>query len=446
MVLLDRLIRKGKTFDKISRELKETEFYSAEKLEEYQNLHLRKMISHCYRHVPYYRGVFDELKLKPEDIQTREDLKKLPYMDKRLLQDHFEQLKSRRIPGFLYTTGRTSGTSGFPVSTLRDFYSINFENAALWRFWGNAGDHGLKRITLRGENVVPISRTEPPYWRYSADRTELVMSSYHLNPDSAVTYFQKIEEHAPEVIYAYPSAVYLLARLCRMLKRKLSVRFVFTSSEILTEHVRKYVEDTFGCRVFDWYGQSERVAAAGMCEKGTYHILEDYSITELVDFGNGTEIVGTTLHNYAMPLLRYRTEDVVIPEAASCTCGRGFREISGIMGRKHGYVQLADGARIPSILLEYSIDLSTNVIEAQLVQKKAGEIIINVCGNKKFGDTDRRRLIVTAKEHTADDITVILNEMDQIPRGPNGKFQHFVSHLNLLDFDTEPEVRSDEQE
>ena len=436
LILLDHYIRKGVTFRRIAQELKETEAYSAGRLEAYQDFRLREMVAYCYRYVPYYRDLFKKLHLKPEDIKTRDDLKKLPYLDKQILKDQYRQLKSRSLRGFLHTVGRTSGTSGIPATTLRDYYSINFENAALWRFWTNAGDSGSKRVTLRGEIVVPVEQAEPPFWRYSADGTELVMSSYHLNPDNAGLYIKKINEHMPESIYAYPSSVYLLARYCRELKLKISVKVVFTSSEILTEKVRRLVEDTFGCKVFDWYGQSERAAAAAMCEKGMYHLVEDYSIVELVDMGKGTEIVGTTLHNYAMPLLRYRTGDVVEANDGLCACGRHSRAISAIRGRKPGFVWLANGDRIPSVLLEYSVDFATNIIEAQLVQEKAGEIIINVTGNGNFSSEDRNRLIEAAREHTSRDMVVILNEMKKIPRGPNGKFQHFLSRMVMQDNDT----------
>ncbi len=429
-ILFENLIRKGFIFKKISRELKETEFYSVEKLEAYQNDHLRKLVAHCFKYVPYYQDLFRRLHLTPEDIQTKEDLKKLPYLDKQILRDQFDRLKSRKIPYFLYNIGKTSGTSGIPVSTLRDVISINFENAALWRSWENAGDHSLRRVTLRGEKVVPVTQLNPPFWRYSADKNELVMSSFHLSIHTAQWYIDKIHEHKPEVIYAYPSAVYLLARYCRELKANVSVKYVFTSSEVLTESIRQYVEETFNCRIYDWYGQSERVSAIGMCEKGTYHIMEDYSITELIDFGNGPEIVGTTLHNYAMPLLRYRTGDLVESLDEKCSCGRHFREIRQIGGRRPEYIILADGNRIPSVLLEYSLDLSENVLEGQLVQERAGEIMINVTGNKLFGEADKARLIEMAKGYTSNDMVVKVNEMEKIPRGPNGKLHHFISRMN----------------
>jgi phenylacetate-CoA ligase len=78
-----------------------------------------------------------------------------------------------------------------------------------------------------------------------------------------------------------------------------------TSSETLEPEVRAAVEQAFGVRVFDWYGQSERVAAIGSCEHGSYHVMTDYSGVALLetDKRDAWELVGTSLNNLAMPLV-----------------------------------------------------------------------------------------------------------------------------------------------
>jgi len=168
-----------------------------------------------------------------------------------------------------------------------------------------------------------------------------------------------------------------------------------------------------------------------MCENNTYHIVEDYSITEIIEIEGKQEIIGTTLHNYAMPSLRYRTGDFVVLAEDKCTCQRNSREILEISGRSSNYIVLPNGNKIPSILLECCMNLANNVIEVQLIQEHVGEIIINYTGNNKFDDQDKTELIKKALEHTASDMLIELNEMKKIPRGPNGKFFNFVSRLNL---------------
>ena len=89
---LKRLIRHGFTFNKILNDLKKSQYLSKEDLEKLQNQKLRKLIHHCYKNVPYYKDLFNELKLKPQDINTKEDLEKLPFLDKYIVRDNFDKL------------------------------------------------------------------------------------------------------------------------------------------------------------------------------------------------------------------------------------------------------------------------------------------------------------------------------------------------------------------
>ena len=91
-MLLYSLLRQGRTFRKILKSLNESEYYSAEQLEALQNRKLVALIEHCYKNVPYYTELFDRLKLKPEDIRTKADLVKLPYMDKQIAKKNYNRL------------------------------------------------------------------------------------------------------------------------------------------------------------------------------------------------------------------------------------------------------------------------------------------------------------------------------------------------------------------
>src|SRR5690606_28221227 len=107
------------------------------------------------------------------------------------------------------------------------------------------------------------------------------------------------------------------------------------------------IEERFGCRVFDWYGQNERVAAIGTCEQGRYHLMSDYSYVELEPTPEGLEIVGTGFNNLAMPLIRYRTGDFVqLQDVDSCSCGRAFPVVRRIIGRDDDYIKLPDGSHV----------------------------------------------------------------------------------------------------
>src|SRR5665648_516292 len=90
--------RLGKVFWDTYNFLQESQWWSKEKLEEYQMRELEKLLKHAYENVPYYRRVFDERGLKPKDIQSLIDLKKLPYMTKEIIRDNLEDLIARNYP------------------------------------------------------------------------------------------------------------------------------------------------------------------------------------------------------------------------------------------------------------------------------------------------------------------------------------------------------------
>lgn len=424
---IKRACRQGPSFQKSLRRLEESARYNSAQLARYQNHHLRLMIRHCYAHVPYYRDLFNKLKLKPESIQTAADLEQLPLLDKRTINENYDKLIAGKHRYLLCRAASTSGSTGTPTKLLRDFKSINFEHAAVWRHLRNAGDDGKKRATLRGDIIVPVSRQKPPFWKYNPANRELLMSGYHLSLSNSVSYIRKILDFRPDILCCRPSNALLLAKFFKNDGTAYRFQAVFTSSESLEDAVRHEVESTFNCRVYDWYGQAERVAAIGQCRHGRYHVQEDYSIVETVAGAHGRELVGTHLFNYVMPLLRYRTFDYVQPGAGECECGSAFRSVEKIMGRNGGYILTPEGARIA--ITSHIPRGVNNLIETQFYQENPGEIVLRVLTNGRFTNADKALLVKNTREHTSPKMRVVVCEVDDIPRGPNGKFISVVNKL-----------------
>jgi phenylacetate-CoA ligase len=424
--------RYGLCFNHYSRLLQKTAGFSPQALQAFQNARLQRLVHAAYREIPYYRDLFSTLKLKPDAIQTAADLKKLPYLTKELVVANFDKLISPQKRNFLCKVAKTSGTSGSPAQFIRSFNAINFENAAIWRQWKMAGDPGKRRITLRGEVVVPLSQSKPPFWRFNPANQELRMCGFHLNESTFDAYLQKIMAFQPQILSSYPSNAYALAKYFR--QRKIAYRFdaVFTSSETLSPGIKRFIEDTFQTQVYDWYGQAERVAAIGHCHKGTYHIQEDYSLVELAPMDQTRdqtyEIVGTHLFNDVMPLIRYKTGDLVkINAQRACACGSHFRTVEAIDGRACDYILTPEGYRISAA--NHIFHGVENVLEGQLYQDNTEYLIIKVVASSGFTEQNRTELVRNARENTSDRIKIVVEEVDQIRRAPNGKFQSIVSRL-----------------
>jgi phenylacetate-CoA ligase len=261
------------------------------------------------------------------------------------------------------------------------------------------------------------------------------MSAYHLSSDNSRAYLDQILKFKPEVLCSFPTMALLLAKYFRAHQIGYSFDAVFTSSEYLEPFIRHYVEETFQTRIYDWYGQAERVAVLGQCRYGTYHVQEDYSLVELVPGKNGDEIIGSHLHNFIMPLLRYRTGDHVIPSQGGCACGHSSRAVERIVGRSPEMLITPEGYHIvcaPAFVFK-GIE---SVIEAQFYQEKPGEVVIKVITKNGLSEPDRDVLIKNTLRYTSPHMRINIEEVPKIERGPNGKYLSVINKcMSLYDSD-----------
>src|SRR6185436_14537112 len=345
-------LREGRAFAAVADELEASQWCSAGELRDFQRRHLRRVVEAAARDVPWYRGRYRALGLDFAALEFPDCMARLPAIAKGDVREGARAFISERGPRPLFSSS-TSGTTGAPLSLYQDLAAINRENGFIWRQLTWAGlKRGERRAWIRGDMIVPAAQKEPPYWRLNRAVNMLMLSSYHLSEAAARAYVDALARFDPVVIQAYPSSIGFLASW--LLGSGISyggsaLRGIVTSSETLSADSRLEIERAFGCRVFDWYGQGERVAAIGTCERGRHHLLSDYSYVELEPAGEGLcELVGTAFHNLAMPLIRYRCGDLVRPAPAGerCTCGRSFPLIAEVIGRLDDCVKLPDGRSI----------------------------------------------------------------------------------------------------
>lgn len=430
--VLYNYLRKGAIFKKISSELMQTQYFDRQDLEKWQTEKLISLVGHAFENVPYYNRVFKKFKLTPQDIRGIEDLCKLPLLTKEDIRKNPEDFLAKNIKRPFLNKAFTSGTSGKPLRLYRDLYSINFESAIWWRQRQWAGVDFTDRIAiLREEPIVPINKKDPPFWRHSVLENTLYLSSYHLCEKNTLSYSKAIEDFAPTAIEAEPSSLYLLAGFMKKknLIPSIPIKAVFTSSEVLLKKHKSLIEEVFGARVFDFYGNAERVAAIGTCEHGRYHVLPEYGIAEFlpVDRISGKlEIIGTSLHNYAMPLLRYRTGDLIKLSDARCECQRNFREVGKIDGRVVDFLISADGrATVEACCL--ALDGIEHIVESQIIQERLDRIRIKFLPAEGFSAADQEKMVKNIKTFMGTEVDVILEKTREFIDDRRTKFRPFIS-------------------
>lgn len=431
--LVRQILRERSRFHDLFAQIQQTQWLSAAQLEE---LHLNEMVAivrHAAESVPYYSDLFRNEGIRPQDLRSLDDFRKIPFLSKRQVVEAGASMLATNHRGLRFKSG-TGGTTGLSMTGYRDLPSINRENAFLWRQLQWAGfQKGQRRAWIRGEMIVPVSQTAPPFWRFNRPDNMLMMSSIHLSYANADAYIKALQEFDPALIQAYPSSIAYLAKYLDSRGKCYaapSLKAIVTSSETLLGDHRRTIERVMACPVFDCYGTFERVAAIGTCEHLRYHILSDYSFVELVPQTDGTaELVGTGFHNFLMPFLRYRAGDAIAlaEPNSTCPCGRSFPVIKQILGRLDDCVKTPDGRHI-GMMINIFDGLET-LWEGQIVQDRLHEIRILVVPIGQFEADDRTTLISRARARLGSAMSITVDAVPSIPRTKSGKLRAVVCNV-----------------
>jgi phenylacetate-CoA ligase len=431
------------------RELEQSQWWSPQKIEDYQNEKLRLMVRHAYDTTQYYRELFDNHKLTPDDIKTKADLVKIPILQKNTIKADFE---SGRMLSNAYdhdrdglVLGKSSGSTGEPVKYYwtRDEKGLRWALIFRYRRW-TGWNLGKKWTLLHvGSNIafpgVPVLETIEK----TISRVQ-VLPGKELTLSNVGDYVRKIQNFQPCMIKGFPSTFYYLAQYLDKHDMKLGVPACVCNGETLYPQMREYIENHFGCGIHDHYG-SEGVETAAQCTPNSkYHVSAETVITEVVDNdGNpmptGTEgrLIVTSLAKWAFPFIRYDTQDIASLSDEKCFCGRGLPLIETIKGRNVDLSVTPLGKPL-SIYAFNAPFARTKGIEAwQMVHETPSELVVRVVVDKHAKKDDIDDLMTYVQDYCGDDVKVRMEEVDEIPLTPAGKRRYFISKCSPYQVNSE---------
>jgi phenylacetate-CoA ligase len=284
------------------------------------------------------------------------------------------------------------------------------------------------QVVLRGDLVVPIEQQQPPYWYLDRAGRQLIVSTRHLSKRNIGAIAGAISQAGASQMRAYPSAAHTLATLLRESGLSLQFRAIITSSEILLPVQRQLIESTFGARVFDHYGMAERVAFGMECEHGRLHVNPDYSLVEIVDGeGQPTEgagfVVGTTLRNRAMPLLRYRVSDKARWGSQPCPCGRTYPYFESVGGKFEDHLFDSEGEMVSPSVVTFAFKGVSHIAQAQVAQTDAGRWVIRVVPLPGYDEGHSEQLLRNFQTLVSNRIQARVELLEEIPLQASGKYK-----------------------
>lgn len=416
--------------------LERTQWLSLDQLRARQLQQLDVLVRHAHATVPYYRqrwGADYDTALPP----TLERFAALPLLTRRELQEQFENLKSGKVPpghGGIKES-QSSGSTGIPVRILKTQLSGLFWNAFTLR------DHAWHRRDLRAKlatirHGIPAGEFE--HWGAAtgglvADGPSVVLGVR----DSVQVQLRWLERQRPDYLMTYPSIAAELAKLVIAGEGRLpQLREVRTLGEVLTPEVRELCRQAWAVPVTDVYSTDEVGYIALQCPQHEhYHTLEEGVLVEILDEQNKPcapgqlgRVVVTSLHNFAMPLIRYELGDYAEP-GEPCPCGRGLPVLRRVAGRVRNMLVTAAGehfwptfetrspAWLASIRQRQFAQIEYDLLEARLVTA-------TVLSAEQEGSL--RALILP---RLPPGFRLSFAYPDQIARSAGGKYEDFVCEI-----------------
>ena len=407
-----------------------------ERIVAYQNEQLRRLIHHAYQHVPYYRHLFDRHHLTPEQIRSVEDLARIPITTRKDLQDlPVEDMVMRTVNPSSLIPSQSSGSSGCSITVRRSWFEERLHNAYRWR--------ALLSYGLRPTDVHAYLMLARPPKTQDNSLLHRVAQAIGLGRMVVISCFKSPEEIArelnrirPGVLSGYPSALALLAQHVDSIElQALHLRFVCTGGEVLTAPMREMLAQAFGAPVYDLYASIEFHMLAWQCrETGELHTCDDGVVMEILNGdssvveGEEGEVVGTDLHSYAMPIIRYRLGDIAVKGRSTCLCGQPFSTIQSLQGRTMDYFHLPDGR----LMHPYELGMKQYswIHKFQITQERVDRVVMQIVprGGQAEQEIDVLQHAVATKMGPG--VEVVVEKVSAIPLESSGKFRPFRSLLS----------------
>lgn len=410
--------------------------WSLDQVREYQLRQLRAALIQAESHCPFYQRAFANAGFRPAELRRFEDLEQCPCTGKSDLLRHLPEMVSKAVPEKQRLRITTGGSTGVPVGFyLQKGISRPKEQAFLEAQWQRGGYfEGARLAVIRGHVVSETAAGRVS--RRDATRDWLLLSSYHLTAERLPEYLEAIERFRPDLLHAYPSAALQLAEFLERAGQawRTPLRGLLCGSERLTLPQKRLLERVFKCRVYRWYGHAERVVLAGEGRHSElFYFFPQYGF---VEFGPPNEdglceIIGTSFHNFAMPLIRYRTGDYARLADPHTDGDLEFPwpAVSDIAGREQEFLVTATGRRISLTAFNMHDGIFDDLYAVQFYQDEPGLAEFRYVAGPRFHSSRLPGIEAGIRRKLGDDFKVVLREVQETEKTPRGKHRWLVSKL-----------------
>ncbi len=405
------------------------QYKDQDSIKNFQLKKIRALLTHCHQNVPYYRDLFKNIGLNDPDKISWSDFQQIPLLDKETIRRNPDLFIADNAEKFGITKDSTSGSTGSPLHFLLSNSIQANKIAALLRSFNWAG-YSFFMPTLNVQSYYFQDRD----FKFNPFYRSLRFDSNRLSKQSCISLSEQIKKVKPKIILGFPFDIVSIARFLTEESIKIPLpKAVITYGETLSDRRRELIERFYQAPVYDFYSMHEGSAMISQCNKGSYHLIEDFSYMEIIeqkteDQINQGNLVGTNYYNYTMPFIRYKIRDNVELSDEKCTCGRSFRVIKKILGKQCDYIQTEDG-RFLGAVMSHSIDQAGGVILSQCIQESLTKITVNLIVDKDYNHQSQQNLESGFRKRLGNKMEISFKIVDQLEKIKSGKTPFIISKI-----------------
>lgn len=410
--------------------LKESQWWPRERLEELQAGSLRRLMGIASR-VPFYRGRFGDAGVSPSDIGTIADIHRLPVLERADLGRL--GIEGMKVPGSWGMQASTSGSTGKAVRFLWPLEQMRWLDAgeARARAWMGS-DVGTRRLEVR---CRPVGRAQ------ELNAVLLNTAAFHApvvtNREEVRRLVLAMKRNPPALIWGVSNALYVLAVALLDDEQTVRAGACWSGGNHLHPHYARAFEQAFECSVYERYATMETGLIAHECVEGrSMHVPAEGIVVEIVRDdgrpcapGETGDVLVTSLHNTATPLIRYRIGDrAIAPDPAPCTCGRGLPVFGKVAGRTQDFLRMPSGSLLSPAEAVKAVGPGTgSIVDFQVRQSRQGKLHIAVVQREAANpQSDRDRIADTFECLLSPPERPQVERVEFIPLTPGGKLRTLV--------------------
>lgn len=412
-----------------------------EKLEALKMESLRAILIHAAQTTEYYKSCFGRLGFDPRSVKRASDIAALPFLTKEDLNRKMNEVLSSSFKRAELVQSSTGGSSGVPLTFYRDRRATAMRRAQDHLFNAMIRVHaGAKRAWVWGSplDVVKMRKLRTRIANFLTERA-IHFYSFDTTPATIESFLQQLNRHRPEVIFAYPNMLAAIAEHARNESIRVEqVGKVIVTAEPLWEWQRLLFKEVFGAETFERYGSREfgTFASEGYDHEGM-HIFEPGYCCEVIDSdgepvaeGEMGELVITDFFNYAMPLIRYRTGDMVRIEDRLCSCGCSWRRIVAIGGRIADMLLRPDGSRVAGLVIVNALHTTGVRTRVQVVQTSVDALTVKHLISATVPVDIKNRLQRRLDEVFGAPVNITYLPVEELTYDKSGKYRYVTSECS----------------